>query len=200
MAESILASVANYTSSYAVWNALEQKFASQTKARLLQLKGQFCNIQKGSLSISEYVDKIQSISDALCVAGSPVSNQDLILQMLNGLGPDFDSVVLGITSRSDDLTIEEVQALLLTHESRLVHHQSMTDLVVKMQANLTFGNGRSGGVQPYANIKNPSVESSSASTGRGRGYPCYNSQRVICQVCLRSGHTAPVCHYRFDKN
>ncbi|KAM6590968.1 hypothetical protein CsatA_013573 [Cannabis sativa] len=41
MSETVLASVANYDTSYSVWRALEQKFASQTKARRLQLKGQF---------------------------------------------------------------------------------------------------------------------------------------------------------------
>uniref|UniRef100_A0A803PV09 Retrovirus-related Pol polyprotein from transposon TNT 1-94-like beta-barrel domain-containing protein n=1 Tax=Cannabis sativa TaxID=3483 RepID=A0A803PV09_CANSA len=164
------------------------------------MEGQFTNIQKGSLSIFEYVDNIQSTSDALSVARSPVDDQDLVLQLLNGLGLEFDSVVSGITSRSDALTIEEVQALLLSHESRLEHHQFMTDLVVKMEANLTFGNGRSDGVPPYSNSKNPQHDVTQLSTGRGRGYPKYNQQSVICQVCLRSGHTIPVCHYYFDKN
>ncbi|KAF4384668.1 hypothetical protein F8388_003975 [Cannabis sativa] len=32
----------------------------------------------------------------------------------------------------------------------------------------------------------------------GRG--SYPSSRLICQVCMKSGHTAAVCHYRFDKS
>ncbi|XP_060969872.1 uncharacterized protein LOC133037075 [Cannabis sativa] len=130
--------------------ALEQKFSSQTKARLLQLKGQFSHLNKGNLSISEYVEKVQTIADVLTVARAPVKDQDLVLQVLNGLGTDFDSVVSGITARSDNLTIDEVQALLLSHESRLEHHHQMNDLSMKMQANLAFGSGRSGGVRPYS--------------------------------------------------
>ncbi|XP_060959344.1 uncharacterized protein LOC133030571 [Cannabis sativa] len=125
MFESILASVANYNSSTAVWRALEQKFVF------------------------------------------PVDDQDLVLQLLNGLGRKFDSVVSGITSRSDALTVEEVQALLLTHECRLEHHQNMTDLAVKMQVDLAFGNGRSGGARPFASSKNPTNEVFQPTSGRG---------------------------------
>ncbi|XP_030483613.2 uncharacterized protein LOC115700190 [Cannabis sativa] len=165
--------------------------ASQTRARRLQLKGQFSTIQKENLSISEYVDKVQSIFDALSIARSPVNDQDLVLQLLNGLGLEFDSLVSGITSRSNALTIEEVHALLLAHESRLEHHQNMTDIAVKIQANLAFGNGRSGGVRPFATSKNASTDPPHASSGHGRGCPRYNQQRVTCLVCLRSSHTTP---------
>ncbi|KAF4362192.1 hypothetical protein G4B88_009472 [Cannabis sativa] len=39
MMEPVLASVANFSTSLTVWRALEQRFSSQIKARLLQLKG-----------------------------------------------------------------------------------------------------------------------------------------------------------------
>ena len=52
MTESVLATVASYTTSHSVWRALEQKFQSQSKARLLQLKGQLTSIQKGVLSLT----------------------------------------------------------------------------------------------------------------------------------------------------
>uniref|UniRef100_A0A803QL16 ABC transporter domain-containing protein n=1 Tax=Cannabis sativa TaxID=3483 RepID=A0A803QL16_CANSA len=60
---------------------------------------------------------------------------------------EYNSIVSDITSRSDALSIEKVQTLILSHESRLKHHHAMTDLSVKMQANLAFGNGRTGGVK-----------------------------------------------------
>uniref|UniRef100_A0A803Q8D0 Integrase catalytic domain-containing protein n=1 Tax=Cannabis sativa TaxID=3483 RepID=A0A803Q8D0_CANSA len=156
MSEVILASVANHTSFHSLWRALEQKFSSQTKARLLQLKGQFSHVHKGNLSIFEYVEKVQTIAYALTVAGAPVQDQDLVLQVLNGLGPDFDSVVSGITARS--------------------------------------------GVRPYSSNRIGNQENSSQYQGRGRGYSRFPPNRVVCLVCLKIGHTAHVCHYRFDKN
>ena len=117
MTEGILATVANYVTSNSVWTALEQKFASQSKARLLQLKTQLSNSHKGTMSISDYIDKLKTICDSLAIAGHPITDFDLILYLLNGLGPEFDSVVSGITSRSDSLSLEEVQALLMSHET-----------------------------------------------------------------------------------
>ncbi|KAM6575851.1 hypothetical protein CsatA_024178 [Cannabis sativa] len=129
---------------------------SQTKVRLLQLKGQFSHFQKGTMSIFEYIEKVQSIFDALTVrgatapprynvgpplltvVGSPVQDQDLVLKVLNGLRPNFDSIVFGITSRSNNLTIEEVQALFLSYESNLEHHHQMNDLSMRQKKSKLF--------------------------------------------------------------
>ncbi|KAM6556730.1 hypothetical protein CsatB_003749 [Cannabis sativa] len=108
------------------------------------LKSQFSTIRKGNLSISDYTDEVQNLIDSLAdVAGSVVNDQDIILQLLNELEPEYDSAVSGITARSDLLFIEEVQALLLSHESRSDNHNVVNELAMKIQANLTYGNSRS---------------------------------------------------------
>ncbi|XP_062075736.1 uncharacterized protein LOC133779850 [Humulus lupulus] len=117
-------------------------------------------IYKGSLAISDYVDKVKSLVDALAIAGSIISDQDIVLQLLDGLGPEFDPVVLGITSRSDFLSLEVVQALLMSHESRLERHQAMNDLLVKMSTNLAFGSSINDGYRSYPTSgRAPSSES-----------------------------------------
>uniref|UniRef100_A0A803P5F5 Retrotransposon Copia-like N-terminal domain-containing protein n=1 Tax=Cannabis sativa TaxID=3483 RepID=A0A803P5F5_CANSA len=76
MSELILASVATFTTSSSVWRALEQRFSSQTKARLLQLKGNFSRLQKGNLPIAEYVEKAQATTDALAITLTALNTQD----------------------------------------------------------------------------------------------------------------------------
>ena len=85
------------------------------KARLVQLKGQLTSLHKGALSISYYVDRVKSLCDSLAIAGHPITDFDLVLHLLNGLGPEFDPDVYGITSRSDVLSLKDVQALLMAH-------------------------------------------------------------------------------------
>ncbi|XP_060957927.1 retrovirus-related Pol polyprotein from transposon RE2 isoform X2 [Cannabis sativa] len=200
MTEGILATVACYSTSRSVWKALEQKFASQSKARLLQLKCQLTNLQKGNLSISDYVDKIKFVCDSLAIAGHPVNDFDLILHLLNGLGPEFDSVVSSITSRSENLSLEEVQALLMSHESRLERHTTVLDISTKMAANLTLGS-RTGGNRHYHNTGKGQHTDNAGKTGnRGYGFRSVNNNRPLCQVCMRFGHTAATCHYRYDRN
>ena len=48
----------------------------------------------GQLSIRDYFNKIRGIGDELTVAESPVSDEDLIMHILGGVGLDYDTVLL----------------------------------------------------------------------------------------------------------
>lgn len=48
--------------------------------------------------MSEYLIKIKSISDQLAAAGRKVDNEDLVLYVLNGLGPEYASFVTSIST------------------------------------------------------------------------------------------------------
>lgn len=76
-----------------------------------------------------------------------VNDDDLELQLLNGLGPEYDPVVSGITSSSKSL--EEIQALLMAHECRLERHNSVADLTSMFSVNLTVGSSRFNNSGPY---------------------------------------------------
>uniref|UniRef100_A0A803PIH1 Retroviral polymerase SH3-like domain-containing protein n=1 Tax=Cannabis sativa TaxID=3483 RepID=A0A803PIH1_CANSA len=104
---------------YNQWKRQDQ-FSSQSKARLLQLKIQFSTLKKGGLSISDYVDKMQSITDSLAIAGSPIPDQDFVLQL----------------------------DLLISHKSCLEHHNFVTDLIMKLQANVAFSGSRTNPYRP----------------------------------------------------
>uniref|UniRef100_A0A803PXX5 Uncharacterized protein n=1 Tax=Cannabis sativa TaxID=3483 RepID=A0A803PXX5_CANSA len=64
---------------------LSRNSPSQSKARLLQLKGDFSHIKNVSLSIADYVDKVQTLSNSITIVGSTIGDQELIWQLLNGL-------------------------------------------------------------------------------------------------------------------
>ncbi|XP_060968708.1 uncharacterized protein LOC133036212 [Cannabis sativa] len=140
---------------YLQWNKRDQLLhswlrSSMTKGILAVVASCTTSSQLWVLyPFSDYVDKVQSLSNSIITAGSSISDQDLILQLLNGLGPENGSFVSGITSRSDDLTIEEVQALVMAHESCLDNHNTLTDLTLKMQANLAYGPQKNGPSRPF---------------------------------------------------
>uniref|UniRef100_A0A803P6X3 Uncharacterized protein n=1 Tax=Cannabis sativa TaxID=3483 RepID=A0A803P6X3_CANSA len=73
-----------------------------------QLHGQSSQVRMGALSISDHVEKVHSLFDSIVITGSTTSGQNVILQLLNDLGLEYDSVFSSITSRSDVLTLEEV--------------------------------------------------------------------------------------------
>lgn len=74
------------------WVALEKIFYDSSKAHMLQLWLQFRTLKKGSLTMMEYILKMKSITDNLAAISEPVSNQHHVMQLLGGLGPDYNSL------------------------------------------------------------------------------------------------------------
>jgi hypothetical protein len=123
--EPILAPVVTYTSSKVVWNALDDTFSSRSRARILQIGTQLATATatKGSKTTTDYFHYIKRLTDELVVAGQPLNHNDIITYILAGLSHEYDSFVVSISARTDDITLEEIYSLLLTSEARLSRHQ-----------------------------------------------------------------------------
>uniref|UniRef100_A0A803QRN3 Retrovirus-related Pol polyprotein from transposon TNT 1-94-like beta-barrel domain-containing protein n=1 Tax=Cannabis sativa TaxID=3483 RepID=A0A803QRN3_CANSA len=66
--------------------------------------------KKGSMTIDEYFLKMKQFRDELAIAGQPISDEDLILYILGGLGSEYEAIIVNLTSRSDSLSLREVGA------------------------------------------------------------------------------------------
>jgi gag-polypeptide of LTR copia-type len=62
---------------------------------------------------------MQSITDRLCGVGSNMSDQDLVLYMLQGLGSECRTFITVFSMHSIATSMTEFQSLLLVHEARL---------------------------------------------------------------------------------
>ena len=105
-----------YESSHEAWIALQRIFYASSKARIMQLRLEFQTIKKGGDTMMEYILKVKTITDNLAAIGEPVKERDQILQILGGLGPEYNSIVASLTSRDEDLSLHFVHSILLTHE------------------------------------------------------------------------------------
>uniref|UniRef100_A0A803PB16 Reverse transcriptase Ty1/copia-type domain-containing protein n=1 Tax=Cannabis sativa TaxID=3483 RepID=A0A803PB16_CANSA len=88
---------------------------------------QLQNTKKGSLSIDEYLLKMKNLVDGLRAAGNPITYDQLILYVLTSLGPEYEAMVVNLTSR-ENLTLQEVQFLLQNHEIRIESHVAALSL------------------------------------------------------------------------
>ena len=69
---------------------------------------------------------IRNICDNLIVIGELVSKQDQIMVILGGLGPEYNSFVVTITSQAKPISIEELQSHLMVFErQRSVEEQTL---------------------------------------------------------------------------
>lgn len=92
----------------------------------IELKRQLQNLQKGNLSITNYLLKHKSIVDELCAMGQFVDETDQATHILDGLPEEYDPIVVNIaaTNQNDPVSVAYVHGLLLHMEMRLLRHRS----------------------------------------------------------------------------
>uniref|UniRef100_A0A803NF93 Reverse transcriptase Ty1/copia-type domain-containing protein n=1 Tax=Cannabis sativa TaxID=3483 RepID=A0A803NF93_CANSA len=137
--EHMLGHVINCRTSHEIWTTFAQLFATRSRARLLQLHNLLQTTKKGSLSIEEYILKMKQHADQLAPAGQPIHDEDLVLYILGGLGTKYEAVVINLTSRTEPLTLQEVQFMLESQEMGI--QQQTTDSLHHVQANLANTRG-----------------------------------------------------------
>ena len=77
----------------------------------MQLRLEFQTAKKGGDSMMEYILNVKAIADNLGAVGEPVKERDHILQILGGLGSEYNSIVASLTIRDDDLSLHSVHSM-----------------------------------------------------------------------------------------
>ncbi|XP_031281279.1 uncharacterized protein LOC116139755 [Pistacia vera] len=129
---------------------------------------------------------MKGIAESLSASGQVISDEDLLGFILDGLGPEFDAVIVNLTSRieskfDNSVTLQEAQYLL----------QNISPLHDQFHASANIGQY---GV-PYQHFR----PSGFSSFGRGRGRGNLKG-KPICQVCNKIGHTVVQCYHRYNSH
>jgi hypothetical protein len=222
--EDILVHVMSAPTSREAWTILERMFASRTRVRAIQTRAQLDVAKKKGTPTADYFRHMKTLAGSLAAIGQPLREDEVIAYILPGLGPDYDSLVTTLTVRSEDLTLDEVYAHLLTYEHHHDLHDSDYGLGGGASTNLSrrgggHGNpsgGNQGGNNSGGGRDNFNNNGSFNNRGRGRhggggrghgrgnggGAGGHNSgnhdDRPICQICGKAGHAALRCRRRFD--
>jgi hypothetical protein len=184
-------------SASSLWNTLLTMFASQARARVMQIYFQLATVKKGTNSIIEYFQTIKTLSDTLAAAGHPLNDFDSVSFLLKGLDSEYDPFVTSVTTKVDPLSIDELYGHLLAHEMRLEQQIPSIDVhppvanITTRTSNFRGRGGRSSnrGRGSFNNRRRGSNFSTDAA-----------SSRPICQICGKPGHTAVCCYYRQDQS
>ncbi|XP_060672950.1 uncharacterized protein LOC132803649 [Ziziphus jujuba] len=114
--------------------------------------------KKGSMKILDYCKKMKKIADKMCSGGFLVSEKELVMCILNGLGPKFETVRVNYTSRPPLPSLQE-----LTLGSSNTLPSSSTTLNTSNHANSSIH-------KDYSTGKSGLYERRSFEDFRGRGY------------------------------
>ncbi|KAJ9692772.1 hypothetical protein PVL29_011723 [Vitis rotundifolia] len=126
LTESMMTQIMSYNTAHEIWKSLRQSFASASRAHIMELRLHLQTIRKGGLSMLDYMLRIRNICDNLTAVGELVSEQDQIMAILGGLGPEYNPFVVTITSRAEPISVEELQSHLMVFErQRSVEEQTL---------------------------------------------------------------------------
>lgn len=78
MSEGMLTRVVGFEYASEIWEKIWVHFASQTRAKVKQLKTQLRTTKKGVLKMNDYLLKIKGVVDSLAAVGNPVPMNDYI--------------------------------------------------------------------------------------------------------------------------
>ena len=226
LSPSVLALTVGQKSSRGVWKVLEKRFASVSRSSVMSLRNELNAVKKASDSIDVYFQKIKQIRDKLTIVSVVLNDEDLLHVALDGLPSEYDSFSSAIRTRSDVISIEELNILLNAEErairkrSGLVDTTSMAMIANYQSQGFHRGRGRhnnqrdrgrggrgnfsgfSGGSSngPF-NPTLPHFNQPQSGQPRSPGFQQNfqgQNQRPQCQICGKNGHGALDCYHRMD--
>jgi len=210
LSKEVMIQVSSCETAAAAWKIIEEAFASQTRARIVNVRIALATTKKGNSSAAEYFAKMKSLGDEMAAAGRHLDDDELVEYIITGLGEDFTSLVTALTARVEPISVGELYSQLLNFETRM---------------DLTYGNssggstnvascghgGNRGGPRDQRGQQRGSGRGRGSQCGRGTGGPtrggarsfnknnsCATPQNTedgqpLCQVCYKKEHTTEIC-------
>lgn len=138
----VLAQVTLLDSSRAVWMTLASMFSTATNSKVMQIRVQLANLQKGEMSMPVYFQKVKGLTDAMAAIGKPLGDEEIIAYILAGLDESYDSLVDALSARTDVPKLSEVYALFMGRDVRSETRSSASQLNLGGSANFSARGGR----------------------------------------------------------
>ncbi|KAH0729452.1 hypothetical protein KY290_000577 [Solanum tuberosum] len=92
----IATTVAAANSAKTAWDALHTAYANKSQTRIFSLRDRLMRLTKDSQPVTEYLPSVRSIANELSIVGAPVTNSELIVKILSGLGAEFHGISAAI--------------------------------------------------------------------------------------------------------
>lgn len=212
LSTSALPYVVGIKSAKEAWDVLARRYASITSSHVMALRKQLHRIKKGTTSMADYLQQFKVITDQLAASASPISEDELLYAVLDGLPSAYRPLqsVIRARARSGPMPIEEVHNLLICEEL------SLADDIAQDTTATAFAATRSAAIKPTgsgfhgrgsSNFQQRSKSGqrrSFNSTNSGSSPPLKEQQsrgssnRPQCQICHKMGHTAIDCFNRMN--
>ncbi|KAA8542406.1 hypothetical protein F0562_023459 [Nyssa sinensis] len=139
----MLGLVVGLETSAAVWRALENAFVKSSQPREFQLETELSLLQKGDMSLNEYLTKFKRLCDDLVAIGKPIGDEKKVFFLLKGLGPRYESFTTSMLKPPIPSYTDQIP-LLQGHEAIKMAH-SLSPYTPPRQTEAFVGQRISGG-------------------------------------------------------
>ncbi|KAF5454397.1 hypothetical protein F2P56_024066, partial [Juglans regia] len=190
--ESIMPLIAASGTSREAWLKLTRLYANRSRTRIMQLKDQLNSLNRGSNNITEYLQQVKCTADELALVDSPLTNDDLMLYILNGLGSEFRDIAAPIRTRETPFTFKELHDLLVSHETYLKCLEMLQQTTI---ATTNYHQKKAPQTSSHRGKahKNNTSQTNLRSSQSQNISQSSTKPSVIYQLCAITGHTARQC-------
>ncbi|XLU52871.1 hypothetical protein S245_047519, partial [Arachis hypogaea] len=84
---------------------------------------------------SDYIFKIKNVTDALAALGNPLSKEEHVEVLLEGLNEEYQSLLLTVNAKPEIYSLVEVENLIMSHDDMIEKFKKNGSVI--LQANLT---------------------------------------------------------------
>jgi hypothetical protein len=210
VSDSIAPLITSTTASQEAWDKLTRLYASRSRSRVMSLKE--CLVRpRDSSSLNEYLCSIKTIANELALIDTPVSDYDITIAILNGVGHKFKELTTGIHAWEHHISYEELHDKLIDYEAYL-KREDLGSTSSVLSANTTQRyNSHRGHQSTWASNRKAVLPhhfhpQSSWSTSRqfsstqqvspwqtNRNNYQRRGYRGVCQFCDQQGYSAKQC-------
>ena len=117
LSDDILAHTYGLEHASEVWSAITELFATQSKARISNLRGALINTKKQDMTALQFITKMKGFASELAAAGKKVDDDELRDYILNGLDGTFNPLVASINA-NPSTTLNDMCSQLESYEYR----------------------------------------------------------------------------------
>ncbi|KAK1610107.1 hypothetical protein QYE76_033780 [Lolium multiflorum] len=122
-----------------VWAAIHTMFGAQTRANVRHIRRQFQALRRTD-SAGVYMDQVKVLADQMAAAGAKLSDEEIIDQMLTGLGPEFNPVAASMLRDTEEVSLTSFYSHVLSYEGlRAQQSQAPEEWVTSANAASRFG-------------------------------------------------------------
>lgn len=165
--------LASCKTSHEAWTRLTRLYAGKSRTRAMQLKEDLTLNNRGNRTVAEFLQAIKLIADELAIIDHPVSDDDLTLYILNGLGPEYREIAAPIRARENSLRFEELHDLLVGHESYLRRLDQHATQSLVATANFSQRKGGSSGSNTAQRFSSNKGRDNTKCSNNGSGFRKY---------------------------